>query len=92
MPVPRLTDGAVTVGLLKFCPEDAVPRFTVVALPLPIVPLTGVPVPTDTGLDCVAVLADAVPEILLGADTLLAVVLLADVPLTRVATDFPDTD
>lgn len=92
MPVPRFTDGAVAVGLLKFCPEDAVPRFTVVALPLPIVPLTGVPVPTDTGLDCVAVLADAVPEILLGADTLLAVVLLPEVPLTRVATDFPDTD
>ena len=90
--MPRLTDGAVAVGLLKFCPEDAVPRFTVVALPLLIVPLAGVPVPTDTGLDCVAVLADAVPEILLGADTLLAVVLLADVPLTRVATDFPDTD
>lgn len=90
--VPRFTDGAVAVGLLKFCPAETVPRLTAVALPLLIEPLTGVPVPTDTGLDCVAVLTDAVPEVLLGADTLLAVVLFADVPLTRVATDFPDTD
>lgn len=88
MPEPRLTDGAVTVavGLLKFCPADAVPRFTVDVLPLlTAVPLAGTaPVPADA--------AACVPDILLGADTLLALVLFAEVPLTRVATDFPDTD
>lgn len=88
MPEPRLTDGAVTVavGLLKFCPADAVPRFTVGVLPLlTVVPLAGsAPVPADA--------AACVPDILLGADTLLALVLFAEVPLTRVATDFPDTD
>ena len=95
MPVPRFTDGAVTVavGLLKFCPADTEPRLAAVALPLlTAVPLDGAAVvPADIAA-CAPVLAEAVPDTLLGADTLLALVLFAEVPLTRVATDFPDTD
>lgn len=86
-----LPDCEAADGLLKFCPAVIEP-LAVAEPPLPIVPLTGVPEPTETGLDCVEVMADAVPEVLLGADTLLAVVLLAEVPPARDATDFPDTD